>query len=107
MNMDESSPINAKVSDFGLSRQVAPQLNETLPTWRWLAPEVIDPTNSRGYDETADVYSFGIVCWEIASNMDTPFGEFHDRERTLIHRIIKDNLRPSIPASCPEEFSKL
>lgn len=107
MNMDESSPVNAKVSDFGLSRQVPQNLTEILPTWRWLPPEVIDPDNSRGYDERADIYSFGIVCWEIATNMEVPFGEFQDREKTVINKIIHQNLRPTIPESCPEEFANL
>ena len=31
-------------------------------TFKWMAPEVLA---SEKYAETADVYSFAIVCWEL------------------------------------------
>src|SRR5690349_16448539 len=108
MTMDEDAPITCKVADFGLSRQAAPQLNELLPTFQWLAPEVIDPSSLSGYDEKADIYSFGIVCWEIANCMNNaPFSEYKYPESVLKQKIISENLRPSIPNSCPEEYAKI
>lgn len=108
LNLDEDATINAKVGDFGLSRQAAPQLGELLPTWQWLSPEVIDPKGVH-YDERADIYSFGIVCWELATHMNmTPFGEYmNEKDKTVIHRIIHEDLRPTIPASCPPAFANL
>lgn len=55
MSTDIDADVNAIVGDFGLSRHVAPHLGEILPTWQWLAPQVIDP-ESDGYDHTADIY---------------------------------------------------
>lgn len=108
LNLDENATVNAKVGDFGLSRQAAPQLGEMLPTWQWLAPEVIDP-NGTHYDERADIYSFGVVCWEIATNLCfKPFAEYsNEKDKTVIHRIIHEDLRPTIPESCPVEFADL
>lgn len=35
-----------------------------LGTYQWMAPEVI---TSNAYTEKADVFSFGIILWEIAA----------------------------------------
>jgi serine/threonine protein kinase len=108
LNLDEHAEVNAKVADFGLSRQASPKLGELLKTWQWLAPEVIDVYNSSGYDEMADVYSFGMVCWELATSMSqAPFEEFAEKEKTLQNKIITEGLRPTIPHSCPQEFAEL
>ncbi len=108
LSLDEDAEVNCKVADFGLSRQAAPTLGEILPTWQWLAPEVIDASNTRGYDEKSDVYSFGIVCWELATCLcDSPFGEYALRDRTVIQKIIHEELRPTIPENVPENYAKL
>jgi serine/threonine protein kinase len=56
---------NVKVADFGLAR--VKQDNATMTscgTPCWTAPEVI---RGRRYDEKADVYSFGIVMWQVVT----------------------------------------
>eukprot|EP00002_Diphylleia_rotans_P006635 TRINITY_DN159_c0_g1_i7.p1 TRINITY_DN159_c0_g1~~TRINITY_DN159_c0_g1_i7.p1 ORF type:complete len:2480 (-),score=532.94 TRINITY_DN159_c0_g1_i7:244-7683(-) len=58
-------PVDVKVADFGFARAKAD--NQTMTkcgTRAWLAPEIL-----RGlkYDEKADVFSFGIMAWEVAS----------------------------------------
>eukprot|EP01125_Pyxidicula_operculata_P014269 TRINITY_DN4751_c0_g1_i2.p1 TRINITY_DN4751_c0_g1~~TRINITY_DN4751_c0_g1_i2.p1 ORF type:complete len:555 (+),score=110.84 TRINITY_DN4751_c0_g1_i2:249-1913(+) len=73
-SMDFKSPVVAKVADFGLADYAMPTLSEMMPTWQWLAPEVINPL-SKHYDKSSDVYSFGIVLWEIASRSQ-PYSEF-------------------------------
>jgi serine/threonine protein kinase len=108
INLDESAEVHAKVADFGLSRQASPNLGEILPTWQWLAPEVID-VESSAYDERADIYSFGIVCWEVATCLsEAPFAEYRaDKDKRTIHRIVHEELRPTIPESCPKEMADL
>ena len=77
-----------------------------LPTWRWLAPEVINVENIY-YDEKADIYSFGMVLWEIVTG-DAPFFEYENmRELQIKNAIIRENLRPSIPEDCPTELASL
>ncbi|KAI9918516.1 hypothetical protein PsorP6_011968 [Peronosclerospora sorghi] len=49
-----------KISDFGLSRVKAQIQN--CGTVQWMEPEVL---GNRKYTEKADVFSFGIVVWEI------------------------------------------
>jgi serine/threonine protein kinase len=67
--------VTAKVGDFGLSTAVPISLSDILATWQWLAPEVTEP-NSR-YDERSDIYSFGVVAYEVMSRI-LPFTEFDE-----------------------------
>ncbi|XP_024451734.1 serine/threonine-protein kinase STY46 isoform X3 [Populus trichocarpa] len=60
--MDENGVV--KVADFGVARvqdQTGVMTAET-GTYRWMAPEVIE---HKPYDHKADVFSFGIVLWEL------------------------------------------
>ncbi|XP_031741829.1 serine/threonine-protein kinase STY46-like [Cucumis sativus] len=60
--MDEYGVI--KVADFGVARVLAQSgvMTAETGTYRWMAPEVIE---HKPYDHKADVYSFGIVLWEL------------------------------------------
>ncbi|KHJ85629.1 protein tyrosine kinase [Oesophagostomum dentatum] len=61
-----------KISDFGLTRegtvyQMNP--NKRVPI-RWLAPETLKMAI---YTEKTDVFSYGIMCWEIYNNGIEPY----------------------------------
>lgn len=62
-----------KISDFGLSCVLdlsgSHDLTAETGTYRWMAPEVI---RHEPYSTKADVYSFGIVLWEMITK-DQPF----------------------------------
>ncbi|CAI5711116.1 unnamed protein product [Peronospora destructor] len=59
----------AKISDFGLScvLEIGSSFDLTAETgtYRWMAPEVI---RHEPYSSKADVYSFGIVLWELLAS---------------------------------------
>lgn len=64
--------ILVKITDFGIARileEAEARMTVRMGTCHWMAPEVI---NSEPYSLAADVYSFGIVVWEIAAR-DTPY----------------------------------
>ena len=64
--------IHVKVTDFGIARildEVSAKMTMQVGTCHWMAPEVI---NSEPYSLAADIYSFGIVLWEIAAR-ETPY----------------------------------
>jgi serine/threonine protein kinase len=79
-----------KVFDFGFATSIAPLLSrpyngygpltETCGTRRYMAPEV---ALKLGYGKEVDVYSFGMLLWEVCA-LDKPFDtiqsveEFHD-----------------------------
>jgi len=57
----------AKVADFGLSRKKLEDttLSYTMGQIPWMAPEVLQV--SKNYTQKADVYSFGILMWQMVS----------------------------------------
>ena len=65
-----------KLSDFGLAHEGLEVQNDSkakVPL-RWLAPETI---NKQGYSPKTDVWSYGILCWEIYNDgwlEDVAFG---------------------------------
>nr|CAD1830571.1 unnamed protein product [Ananas comosus var. bracteatus] len=60
--MDENEVV--KVADFGVARVKSETgvMTAETGTYRWMAPEVIE---HKPYDHKADVFSFGIVMWEL------------------------------------------
>ncbi|KAH3758928.1 leucine-rich repeat-containing protein [Pelomyxa schiedti] len=110
----EAGPIFAKVADFGLSRRVS-QMTDSLPNWEWLAPEVYSTSAARkNYDSSADVYSFALILWELAT-LALPLSEFYEHpefsarttnsagKQVSVLRVIKikkaieeDGLRPTL-----------
>ena len=65
----------AKVSDFGLSRSLYSSVEELenassgLPV-RWMAPEVL---TKRLVTNKSDIWSFGVLMWEIFSLGAVPY----------------------------------
>eukprot|EP01116_Phalansterium_solitarium_P006114 TRINITY_DN1841_c1_g1_i3.p1 TRINITY_DN1841_c1_g1~~TRINITY_DN1841_c1_g1_i3.p1 ORF type:complete len:751 (-),score=186.03 TRINITY_DN1841_c1_g1_i3:293-2545(-) len=64
----------AKISDFGLSHSATGDCYEgvqrsMLPV-RWTAPEVL--LDARRFSKAADVWSFGVTCWEVLQE-DVPY----------------------------------
>ena len=54
----------------GITRGDASQMTGMAGTFHWMAPEVM--TSEAHYSQKADVYSYGIVMWEIMAR-DPPF----------------------------------
>ena len=54
-----------KIADFGVARLLdagGGVMTAETGTYRWMAPEII---THAPYDEKADVYSYGILLWEL------------------------------------------
>jgi serine/threonine protein kinase len=58
-----TNEVTAVVADFGLSVSVNPEVSEIQATWQWLPPEAISSDSSSKFNETADVYSYGMVLY--------------------------------------------
>lgn len=108
VSQDSNTAVAAKVIDLGLAQQLAPNTYGGLETWQWMAPETILPTLKTAYTEKCDVYSFGIVVWEIVAQGKLPFQEFaNEQVMSVKERIVKQGLRPLIPTTCPEDLARL
>lgn len=62
--------LHAKVSDFGISTTFGPEHTAETGTYRSMAPEVL---THHPYNEMCDVFSFGVLLWEIG-HIEIPFG---------------------------------
>jgi hypothetical protein len=92
----------AQLADFGLATAVSAPLRGMNDAWPWMAPEVISGSY---YTHECDVYSFGVLLWEIQAE-DTPFmAELEvDRFPGVVKEKIQDEqapLRPVIPPNAP------
>lgn len=95
-----------KVFDFGLaiaikersSSEEAFDMTGGTGTMRYMAPEV---ALNRFYSEKVDVYSFGIILWQIASNQ-IPFETAS--HASFLKDVVKGGERPPLDPSWPESF---
>ncbi|KYQ94083.1 LIM-type zinc finger-containing protein [Tieghemostelium lacteum] len=94
--------LRGKVIDFGTSRAIdlSKQMTLNLGTSCWMAPEVF---RNQPYTELCDVYSFGIVLWEIYNRKD-PYDGVNSWSIPIM---VTKGERPQIPAECPADYAKL
>ncbi|XP_020088654.1 serine/threonine-protein kinase STY8-like isoform X2 [Ananas comosus] len=81
-----------KVADFGVARFQSQKgiMTAETGTYRWMAPEVI---NHKHYDFKADVFSFAIVLWELATSK-VPYENLTPLQAALGVRL---GMRPELP----------
>jgi len=63
LNVFVDAAWRCKVGDLGLSRAVSDKMTARKGTLEWMAPELFDA--DREYGQAVDVFSFGVVMWEI------------------------------------------
>ncbi|CBI20817.3 unnamed protein product, partial [Vitis vinifera] len=63
-------------------------------TYRWMAPEMIQ---HRPYTQKVDVYSFGIVLWELITGL-LPFQNMTAVQAAFA--VVNKGVRPIIPSDC-------
>jgi predicted Ser/Thr protein kinase len=94
-----------KISDFGMSRilektEEGKSLSNIGPI-RWMAPESI---SQQTYSKKSDVWTFGIVVWEIVCQRE-PHTNVNPVEVGIL---IRDRyLTPTIPNNCPQKLRQV
>ena len=81
-----------------------PELTSNLGTTAWCAPEIFTTTGTAQYSLKVDVYSFGIVLWELWERR-SPFD--HLKSRFDIVDAVKSGVRPRMSDTCPPAFKAL
>jgi len=73
LNVLLDASLKVKICDFGLSKLTGSKLEEGVGTPQWMAPEVLTSTH---YGLPSDVYSYGIVLWEL-THRQIPYGNMN------------------------------
>nr|AAA82113.1 receptor-protein tyrosine kinase [Mus musculus] len=106
-NILVNSNLVCKVSDFGLSRVLEDDPEATYTTSggkipiRWTAPEAI---SYRKFTSASDVWSYGIVMWEVMTYGERPLLELSNHE---VMKAINDGFRLPTPMDCPSAIYQL
>lgn len=102
--LDSNSRV--KIADFGLCRKVDTetelyvQITERDLPVRWFPPEIIES----GFGITSDIWSFGVVIWELFTRGSIPYSKM--TSWTLILPWLKESEtnRLTKPPYCPERL---
>ncbi|XP_076805760.1 ephrin type-A receptor 4-A-like [Clavelina lepadiformis] len=100
-NILVNSDLVCKVSDFGLSRTLENDPHATYTTQggkiaiRWTAPECI---RFRKFTSSSDVWSYGIVMWEVMSYGEKPYWDMTNQQ---VVETIEQGYRLPAPYECP------
>ncbi len=68
---------------------------------KWTAPEAL---NYGKYTSLCDVWSYGVLCWEIFSRGGTPY---QGMTNTRAREMLDSGYRMPAPDGCPEEIYQL
>uniref|UniRef100_A0A4W5M8D8 receptor protein-tyrosine kinase n=1 Tax=Hucho hucho TaxID=62062 RepID=A0A4W5M8D8_9TELE len=106
-NILVNNNLECKVSDFGLSRVLEDDPEGTYTTSggkipiRWTAPEAIA---YRKFTSASDVWSFGIVMWEVMAFGERPYWDMSNCE---VMKAINEAFRLPAPMDCPSAVYQL
>ncbi|XP_068934374.1 ephrin type-A receptor 8 [Petaurus breviceps papuanus] len=106
-NVLVNSQLVCKVSDFGLSRVLEDDPDAAYTTTggkipiRWTAPEAIA---FRKFSSASDVWSFGVVMWEVLAYGERPYWNMTNRD---VISSVEEGYRLPAPMGCPTALHQL
>ena len=92
------------ISALSNQNHIALEMTSNLGTTAWCAPELLTASSRTRYSVKVDVYSFGMVLWELWEKK-RPFEEY--TSRFDIMDAVRAGKRPIISENCPPTFKSL
>lgn len=98
--------LTVKVGDFGMTRDIYEtdyyrKGNKGLLPIRWMAPESL---NDGVFSSQSDVWSYGVVLWEIATLAEQPYQGYSNEQ--VLHDVIGGR-KLETPVYCPETLKAI
>ncbi|CAF1197644.1 unnamed protein product, partial [Didymodactylos carnosus] len=96
-----------KVGDFGLARDIYEtdyyrRGGRSFLPIRWMAPESL---RDGRFDTVSDVWSYGVLLWEIATLAEQPYQGYGNEE--VVHYVRYGNITLEKPQHCPQILHQL
>ncbi|CAI2171734.1 15671_t:CDS:1, partial [Funneliformis geosporum] len=95
------------ISDLGISKlstEISINENEIYGIIPYIAPEILQAQKSNKYIKASEIYSFGMIMWELMTGR-RPFWD-QNLDTELIIKIC-DGIRPPINTNAPEGYIEL
>jgi len=106
MHPSDHRLVTVKITDYGLAvhgscvstnqQRLSTKGEECVPV-RWTAPEAIA---HHRYNQQSDVFSFGVMMWELWEMGAVPWADYLDPE---VAQLLKQGKRLDQPEACPDE----
>ncbi|MCO5558577.1 hypothetical protein L7F22_012162 [Adiantum nelumboides] len=102
-NLVIAEDLCVKITDFGAAciEWESSPMTDDFGTYRWMAPEMI---SKKRFSKKADVYSFGIVLWELLTG-HVPFEDYTPVQAAFA--VVHKHARPPLPLNCPSTLGYL
>jgi serine/threonine protein kinase len=101
LNILVDQNFHVRLTDFGLSQDKSTKMNTRVGTLNWVAPEVLE--GAVAYDEKADIYSFGMVLWELLTGR-TPY---EGKSQLQVIRMIDMREKERVPENADPDYARL
>uniref|UniRef100_A0A8B9TIC0 Tyrosine-protein kinase receptor n=1 Tax=Anas platyrhynchos TaxID=8839 RepID=A0A8B9TIC0_ANAPL len=101
-----SEDFTVKIGDFGMTRDIYEtdyyrKGGKGLLPVRWMSPEAL---KDGIFNTQSDVWSFGVVLWEIATLAEQPYQGMSNEQ---VLRFVMDNGVLEKPENCPDQLHEL
>ncbi|KAL6070956.1 Serine/threonine-protein kinase HT1 [Balamuthia mandrillaris] len=105
-SLDADAEAVVKIADLGVAKlkesEEKDMMTQGRGTPQYMAPEIFD--GSREYSFPVDVYSFGLIMWELVTR-EQPYADIKPHFRIPIK--VLEGERPAIPEGVPPAWAKL
>jgi len=108
VSMSNKEKVNAKISDFGTSRDVSSSnvvstMTQGIGTPMYMAPELL---LNQEYGQAVDIFSYAVLCYEVMQRKIPYTDETFTHSWDISDFVTKGN-RLQIPKTFPEEIQKI